>query len=54
MSENRLQPLVTQCGSYVKVRYKSSATKGKKKNSRTKKKKRYKAIIIESSQYFVL
>ena len=30
MSENRLQPPVTQCGSYVKVRYKSSATKGKK------------------------
>ena len=50
MSENRLQPPVTQCGSYVKVRYKSSATKGKKKkNSRTKEKKRYKAIIIESS-----
>ena len=31
MSENRLQPPVTQCGSHVKVRYKSSATKGKKK-----------------------
>ena len=27
--------MVTQCGSYVKVRYKSSATKGEKKNSRT-------------------
>ena len=51
MSENRLQPPVTQCGSYVKVRYKSSATKGKKKKiaGRKKKKKRYKAIIIESS-----
>ena len=51
MSESRLQPPVTQCGSYVKVRYKSSATKGKKKkkNSRTKEKIRYKAIIIESS-----
>ena len=48
MSENRLQPPVTQCASYVKVRYKSSATKGKKV-SRTKKKKRYKALIIESS-----
>ena len=52
MSENRLQPPVTQCGSYVKVRYKSSATKGKKKKEKKKagrKKKRYKAIIIESS-----
>ena len=49
MSENRLQPLVTQCGSYVKVRYKSSATKGKKNSRTKKKKKRYKALIIESS-----
>ena len=49
MSENRLRPPVTQCGSYGKVRYKSFATKGKKKFSRTKKKKRYKALIIESS-----
>ena len=49
MSENRLQPPVTQCGSYVKVRYKSSATKGKKRIAGRKKKKRYKAIIIESS-----
>ena len=49
MSENRLQPPVTQCGSYVKVRYKSSTTKGEKKIRRTKKKKRYKALIIESS-----
>ena len=40
MSENRLKPPVTQCGPYVKVRYKSSATKGKKKNSRTEKKKK--------------
>ena len=37
MSENCLQPPVTQCGSYVKVRYKLSATKGKK-NKRAKKK----------------
>ena len=29
-SENCLQPSVTQCGSYVKVPYKSSATRGKK------------------------
>ena len=29
-SENCLQPPVTQSGSYVKVPYKSSATKGKK------------------------
>ena len=48
MIENRLQPPVTQCGSYVKVRYKSSARKGKKLAGR-KKKKRYKALIIESS-----
>ena len=52
MSENRLQPPVTQCGSYVKVRYKSSATKGKKKKIKQqdeRKKKRFKAIIVESS-----
>ena len=49
MSENRLKPPVTQCGSYVKVRYKSSATKGQKKLAGRKKKKRYKALIIESS-----
>ena len=49
MSENRLQPPVTQCGSYVKVRYKSSATKGKKRIAGRKTKKRYKAIIVESS-----
>ena len=38
MSENRLQPPVMQCGSYVKVRYKCSATKGKKKLAGRKKK----------------
>ena len=36
MSENRLQPPVTQCGSYVKVRNKSSATKGEKNLGRKK------------------
>ena len=48
MSENRLQPPVTQCGSYVKVGYKCSATKEKIKIA-GRKKKRYKALIIESS-----
>ena len=47
MSENRLQPPVTQCGSHVKVCYKSSATNGKK--IRRTNIKRYKALIIESS-----
>ena len=40
MSKNRLKPPVTQCGSYVKVRYKSSATKGKKKKNCRKEKKK--------------
>ena len=44
--ENCLQPTVTQCGSYVKVPYKSSATKGKKIGAR---RKSYKALIVDCS-----
>ena len=50
MSENHLQRPVTQCVSYVKVRYKSSATKGEKKiEGRKKKKNSNKALIVDSS-----
>ena len=47
MSENRLRPPVTQCGSYVNLRYKSSATKGEKNLGGRK--KSYKALIVDSS-----
>ena len=49
MSENHLQPPVTQCGSYVKVRYKSSATKGEKKKKQEDEKNSHKALIVDSS-----
>ena len=44
--ENCLQPLVKQCGSYVKVPYKSSAIKGKKIGAQ---RKSYKALIVGCS-----
>ena len=47
-SENCLQPPVTQCGSYVKVPYKSSATK-REKISLGGRRKSYKALMVDSS-----